>query len=320
MKIAYLILAHNNPRLLTRLVDELSSERASFFVHIDSKADISIFGELRARPGVHFCQQRRNGAWADFSLVQATLDMMELAMRHDPGFTRVVLLSGATLPVQPTWYIEDFFAARPDANFMESFPMPNDQYGKGIGRLTHYWLRRARPLLRVKWKLQDWINKYAPLRNYQAALGELKPMAGSQWWAITGHACAYVLAYVREHRRFVRFSHHVDCSDEFFFQTIMGNSPFAPTLAPSITYTNWRPGQMSPDTLKQFHLEHFAQPLVMNSANHNCPLPAGEVLFARKFDENPWEVIEALFATNRRKTRIAQETEAAQMPIAANSA
>jgi hypothetical protein len=301
MKIAYLILAHNNPRLLSRLVGELSSERASFFVHIDSKADIASFEALRAQPRVHFCERRVSGAWGDFSLVQATLDMMALAMRHDSGFTRVVLLSGSTLPVQPTGYIEDFFARQPDANFMEAFPMPNDDYGKSLGRLEHYWLRRARPLLRLKWSLQNLINKYAPLRDYRVALGELQPMAGSQWWAVTGRACHYMLDYAAEHRRFVRFCHHVDCSDEFFFQTILGNSHLAGTLAPSITYTNWRPNQMSPDTLKEFHLEHFAQPVVMNSANHNCPTPGGEVLFARKFDEEPWEVVEALFAANRRK-------------------
>lgn len=301
MKIAYLILAHNNPRLLSRLVSELSTEHADFFVHIDSKADISAFEALRSQPRVHFCERRNDGAWGDFSLVQATLDIMAMAMRHDSGFTRVVLLSGSTLPVQPTHYIEEFFSRQPDTNFMEAYAMPNETYGKSMGRLAHYWLRRAKPMLRVKWKLQDLINKYAPLRNYQAALGELQPLAGSQWWAITGRACHYMLDYVAEHRRFVRFSHHVDCSDEFFFQTILGNSHLADTLAPSITYTNWRPGQMSPDTLKDFHLEHFAQPLVMNSANHNCPTPAGEVLFARKFDEQPWETVEALFAINHRK-------------------
>jgi hypothetical protein len=317
MKIAYLILAHNNPKLLSRLVAELSGERASFFLHIDSKADIAQFAPLKSLPQVFFSQRRINGAWADFSLVQATLDMMDMAMRHDPGFTRVVLLSGSTLPVQPTWYIEDFFARQPQANFMEAFAMPNDRYGKGMGRLTHYWLRRARPLIRVKWKLQTLINKYAPPRDYQAALGELRPMAGSQWWAITGEACRYVLDYVREHQRFVHFSRHVDCPDEFFFQTILGNSRFAPTLEPSITYTNWRPGQMSPDTLIDFHLEHFAQPLVMNSVNHNCPLPGGEVLFARKFDEQPWNLVETLFANNRRKPRPAQAIPQ-ELQIAAN--
>ncbi|KAF1043031.1 MAG: hypothetical protein GAK35_02413 [Herbaspirillum frisingense] len=317
MKIAYLILAHNNPRLLSRLISELSTEQAHFFLHIDSKTDISAFDGLRALPRVHFCEQRINGAWADFSLVQATLNMMDMAVKQDADFSRVVLLSGSTLPVQPTRYIEDFFARMPKANFMEAFAMPNEEFGKTLGRLTHYWLRRSRPLIRMKWKAQTLINKYAPLRDYKAALGELEPMAGSQWWAITGEACRYVLDYTQAHARFVHFSHHVDCPDEFFFQTILGNSPFASTLEPSITYTNWRPGQMSPDTLKEFHLEHFAQPLVMNSVNHNCPLPGGEVLFARKFDEQPWDVVEALFAANHRKAQL-PPVVAEDFPIAAN--
>ncbi|MDR6738153.1 MULTISPECIES: beta-1,6-N-acetylglucosaminyltransferase [Herbaspirillum] len=303
MKIAYLILAHNNPRLLERLIAELSSERATFVLHIDSKADITQFERLRAMPRVLFCDKRINGAWGDFSLVQATLNMMELALQHEPQTGRVVLLSGSTLPVQPRSYIEDFFQRQADVNFMEAYPMPNEEYGKRIGRLAHYWVRRARPLMRYRWKLQDLIIRYAPLRDYRKALGELQPMAGSQWWAVTGEACRYMLDYHRQHPRLASFCKHVDCPDEFFFQTILGNSEHGKDLQPSITYTDWQPKRDSPETLTQSYLAHFAQPVVMASERHNCPLPGGEVLFARKFNEEPWQVVETLLENNQRKAQ-----------------
>ncbi|MFL9923672.1 beta-1,6-N-acetylglucosaminyltransferase [Herbaspirillum lusitanum] len=306
MKIAYLILAHNNAKLLGRLIEELSGEQNSFFLHIDLKADINAFAALRAYPNVHFCEQRVDGAWGDFSLVQGTLNVMQQAMQFDPEFERVVLLSGSTLPVQPSGYIEDFFAKNPESNYVEAYAMPNEQYGKSLGRLEHYWLRRTPPMLSYKWKAQDFIIAHAPRRNYKRAFGDMQPIAGSQWWAMTGKACQYVLDFVRDNQRFCRFCHHTDCADEFFFQTILWNSPFRASLLPSITYTDWKPGSSSPNTINEEHLRHFAQARVTSSVNCNSPLPQSEVLFARKFDEKPWGPIEQLLASNHRKSKPSQ--------------
>ncbi|MGC7969955.1 hypothetical protein ACP3WE_24320, partial [Salmonella enterica] len=86
------------------------------------------------------------------------------------------------------------------------------------------------------------------------------------------------LDYHRQHSRLASFCKHVDCPDEFFFQTILANSEHGKDLQPSITYTDWQPKRDSPETLTQSYLAHFAQPVVMASERHNCPLPGGEVL------------------------------------------
>jgi hypothetical protein len=43
MKIAYLILAHNNPGHLSRLTRALTAQNNAVFIHIDKKADIRPF-------------------------------------------------------------------------------------------------------------------------------------------------------------------------------------------------------------------------------------------------------------------------------------
>lgn len=219
---------------------------------------------------------------------------MRLATRDGALPDRLVLLSGATLPVQPVAYIHDFFRRHAELNFMDAFAMPNEQYGKSLGRLEHYWIRRSPPLHRYRWMLQDFINQWLPRRNFRRAFGALQPAAGSQWWAITGAACRSILDFVQAHPRFVRFCQHTDCPDEFFFQTILWNSAFRPTLRPCITYTNWVPGKMSPETISADYLPHFASAVVLNSPHNNSPLPPAEVLFARKFDEQPAALLDQL--------------------------
>jgi hypothetical protein len=43
MKTAYLILAHQQPRQVARLIQSLSSEWSYFFVHVDRKASLPAF-------------------------------------------------------------------------------------------------------------------------------------------------------------------------------------------------------------------------------------------------------------------------------------
>ena len=43
MKYAYLILAHNNPQQLERMLNMLQDPAAEFYIHVDKKSDIRTF-------------------------------------------------------------------------------------------------------------------------------------------------------------------------------------------------------------------------------------------------------------------------------------
>lgn len=290
MRIAYLILAHNNPAHLRRLIGRLRAPESRFFVHIDAKSDIAPFRAL-AGPDTTLCERRVNGTWGDISLVDATLEALRCAAAPgagiDGGFDYFVLLSGACYPLRTPADIADFLARHRGTEFIEAFPMPDPAYGKPIERLTRYWIRKGPPLARLRWPLQRLLNRFMPARDYRAALGAGADalVAGSQWWCLSAEAVALVLDHERAQPGLHRFCRLVDCPDEFFFQYLVWNSPLRARVSHSLTYTRWRAGGNGPELVDERDLAAFAADVIVDAEHNNSPGAKREVLFARKFDD-----------------------------------
>ena len=140
MKIAYLTIAHGNPKHLARLVAALSSSRADFFLHIDLKSDILPFAAIEGQ-AIRFSDTRISVYWEDYSIVEATLILLRSAFDSAKTFDRIVLLSGADFPVRTSAYIEEFFELNSDVECMNLVAMPCDAAGKPISRLNTYTFR-----------------------------------------------------------------------------------------------------------------------------------------------------------------------------------
>src|SRR4051794_14167084 len=95
MRIAYLILAHNNYAHLQRLIDALNEYDSGFYIHIDKKSELP---EIKG-DNIIFIENRVKVYWSTFSEVQATLNLMEKAIL-DTRNSYFVLLSGADYPVK----------------------------------------------------------------------------------------------------------------------------------------------------------------------------------------------------------------------------
>lgn len=295
MNIAYLILAHGNPRHLQRLVDALTSRTARFFIHVDRKADLSRFAALE-RPGVTFCDRRIHCAWGNRSLVDATNVLIDTTLASSSPFDYYVLLSGACYPIKSNRTIEAFLAASDGTEFIQTIPLPNAEYGKPIERLTRYFITRERPFARFKWAFQSWLHRVLPPRDYERRFGALRPVGGSQWWALTHDALVYARRFIDEHAALYDFCRHVDCPDELVFQTALWNSPFREKLGHCLTFTHWTPGKMGPDPIDERLLDHFRSPRVVDSEANNAPGEKREVLFARKFTDASAGVVSELDA------------------------
>jgi hypothetical protein len=291
-----LILAHNNPAHLQRLVGQLASAEVDFYVHIDRKSDLADFAAVR-HPRLQFCRKRSDCAWGDISLVDATLALVRQALAAARPYDYVILLSGACYPVQPAEYIADFLRRHQGAEFIEAFSLPNAAYGKPVERLSYYWIRKSRPLLGMKWRLQRLLNKTLPARDYHRGLLGAAPMVGSQWWALSHAALAHVCAFIDDRPGFYDFCKHVDCPDELVFQTILWNSPFKDKISHSLTYTDWLPNRTGPENIDAAYLPALRQAIVLDSARNNCPGEKREVLFARKFSDASQAVLDAIDAS-----------------------
>jgi hypothetical protein len=303
MRIAYLLLVHENPTHLVRLINRLRSQSACFFVHVDKKADFSDFSDILGST-VKFCSMRHDCAWGDISLVDATLTLLNTALEEDVEFDYFVLLSGSCYPVQPREYIENFFNLNRGKEFIEAFSLPNVECGKSISRVSRFWFKKNRPFLYFKWRFQEIFHLLPIFRDYERGLLGARPMAGSQWWALSRNAVNYVFEFLRANPKFYEFCMHVDCPDEFLFQTILWNSPFMPDMSHSLTYTHWLKGKGGPEVLGAMHLAALGSPIVLDSTQNNCPNEKREVLFARKFSASNEGLLNELDRLVERKREV----------------
>jgi hypothetical protein len=223
LRIAFLILAHGDAPQLVRLCRVLQPH--SVFIHIDAKASAFPLDSIAAMPNVTQATPSVKVHWGDFSVVEATLNLIKAARRNG-RFDRFVLLSGSCYLAKPIAALEALFLQNPRREWITL-----TQINRG-SRLFNMIGRRWRmsPVVGhvgVDSKLRSGWNKTSKLlgRNLEREI-HTKPYFGSQWWALTDDCIAMVLEFVKSHPSFVRAYKTVYAPDEHFFHTIIGNSDF----------------------------------------------------------------------------------------------
>lgn len=305
MKIAYLILAHNNPGHLRRLIRALREDWTSFYIHIDRKAPQGMFDDLRAEPQTHFIAERVSACWGGYSLVQATLNLMTAAMAGDPPPDRLVLLSGADYPIRSNRQIREFFDGS-TTEHIGLMKMPSPDGRKPLARLETLYFEAARGAYmptRVLFTQTNRLLEGRYKRNYRPVLGGLQPYAGSQWWAMTQRAVRYILDdFIPSHPRLVRFYKRSLIPDEMFFHTILGNSPFRENIARNVTYADWSKGfSRNPAPITEDHVARFADPAFELDDVEG----RGPCFFARKFSEGDAALLDRIDAWRSRTSAAA---------------
>ncbi len=246
MKIAYLLIVHNNAELLARTIRKLDSGNAWFFVHVDRKSDLVEFEKALYHPEgkVVFTKRRRSIFWMGYSMVDATFELMTLAREtgSDAGvrFDYHVLLSGADYPLKSAVEIEATLARSSPRNFLmywnlhdlpdwlhkvEQFHYLDSKWHNQRGGPVFFG-RVSMPFYRIE-RIRRLAHRLLPKRRLP--LGMI-PYGGSQWWMLTADAVDYVLDHVRAHPSIPRFFQFAHSPDELTFQTILMNSPFRDTI------------------------------------------------------------------------------------------
>src|ERR1035438_6268489 len=101
-KTAFLVLAHQHPQMLARLLKRLEHPEAIAVVHIDRRIDLKPFlAALGNR--AHFLDDQARVAvhWCGFSMVSAILNLIRTALTLMPHAERLVRLSGVDYPLLP---------------------------------------------------------------------------------------------------------------------------------------------------------------------------------------------------------------------------
>lgn len=264
-KIAHLILAHNHPVQLTRLINRLTHPDADIYIHLDGKADIASFSSLSSLPNVHFIKKRVKVYWGAYSIVQATINGFAEILATKKHYGHINLLSGNDYPIKSTRQIHKFFDHHPGNIFMEYETTDSDWWRSVQTRVTNYHFTDLH--FAGNYQLSVIVSKLLPKRTPPKGL-EL--VGRSQWLTITPQSAQYVVDHLRNNPKTHRFFKLSWGSDEIAIQTILYNSPFKDKIINNnYRYIDWSEQKASPKTLTMADADKLT--------NSPC-------LFARKFD------------------------------------
>lgn len=284
---AYLILVHNQPKLLQVLIDMIDDERNDIFIHVDVKADLRLFSDIHAESSrITYTKKRVKISWSEYSMVEAEYVLLETAKRTAP-YSYYHLLSGSDLPLKNQDYIHNLFDnVYRGEEFVGFCDGTNKTY-----RTKYYWY-----FVRYMRSGTSSSTLFSRLREYgirmQKRLGvsrnkQVSFLWGPQWFSITDELCEYLIAKRKTVRRLYRMTMN---PDESFVQTIVSDSPFIEKVhdrrhdddnASCMRLIDWNkePNISSPHTWTRQDWKEII---------------ASDMLFARKFSEKDMDFVYCL--------------------------
>ena len=286
----YLILAHKNPLQLGRMIERLDDGASKFFIHLDAKTPIEPFAACLGGGHIRFIEPRERCVWGDFSIVRATIHLMEAASKEQGIF---ILMSGQDYPIQSQGYINAFLESNKGFDFIEIEPLEEKWKPKMVkDKLEHYHilhseerghsncyapfahcsvfqkLRTLTHLLKGRLSLKNF-RLLCSLPKRVAPFG--RQYAGSQFWAFSERTFYVMLHYIREHKvALEEYYKYTSSPDEIYFHSVLMHLVAKDStikLKEQITYVNY-----------------FRKNNVFITEDSDKLTSAKGKLFARKFD------------------------------------
>ena len=285
MKHAYLILAHNEPELLSLLIERLDDARNDIYIHFDRK--LTVLPDVKTRhAGLYILKDRVDVRWADVSMLEAEYKLFHAVVDSGCQYSHHHLISGVDLPLKNQDYIHSFFAQHYGKEFIGLHQRPMNSRAD---RALHYWhpfarsFRGSGAIYEVKR-----IFRFLAVRS-QVLLGirrntRIPFHKGGQWVSITRELVDYLLE--QEERALTIFAHTFG-ADEYFIPTLIWGTPFIERLFDAtdesrgaMRYIGWRDdGQL---------IDFTPQDLPA--------LQQTEYIFARKFNSRDRGFLQELLA------------------------
>ena len=251
-KITFIILAHENADHVADLASLLTEwdPHANAVIHYDANSPSGQFERLKARtaasPRIHLVGDRLKCGWGNFSLVDAVVRALRVIRREKIDCDRVMLISGACMPIRPLAELSRFLDRHPKMEFIEAYDS-NWMVGglrKERYQYWHFFNHQTHPrLFNGHFQLQ---RMFWPKRRFPRAL---EPRFGSQWWCLNWALCEKILDYIQKHPMVYFFFSTTWIPDEMFFQT----------MAFKFTHTD----NLARRNLTFFHFNDWGKPIVL---------------------------------------------------------
>jgi hypothetical protein len=272
------------------MIERLDDGASKFFIHLDAKTPIEPFAACLEGAHICFIEPRERCVWGDFSIVRATIHLMEAASKEQGVF---ILMSGQDYPIQSQGYINAFLENNKGFDFIEVEPLEEKWKPKMVkDKLEHYHILHSEE--------RGHSNCYAPFahcsvfqkvrtlthllkgrlsrKNFRLLCSLPKRVApferqyaGSQFWAFSERTFYAVLNYIREHKAALEeYYKYTSSPDEIYFHSVLMDLVAKDStikLKEQITYVNY-----------------FRKNNVFITEDFDKLTSAKGKLFARKFD------------------------------------
>lgn len=273
MKHAYLILAHNEFDVLSRLVQALDDKRNDIYIHIDKR--VKELPQLTAtKSKLVLLPNRIKTYWGDSSLMKAEFLLLQAA--HDSDrYAYYHIVSGVHFPLKSQDACHLFFDAHYPKSLLQMMETSHEEISYKLGRY-HFFVPSLAPQGTVKatianllWRALLLLQKPFPTRNITGCQEK-----ASQWCSLSDQVAEYIISHRKE--ALSRFS-HTFCCDEFFIPSLLQASKLVSAPTPELLYVRFQ--RYSPRLLT---LDDY--PDIMTSG---C-------LFARKFGKQSLPLIDEI--------------------------
>lgn len=222
MNHAFLLMAHDDPELLARILKRLKAPNHFFYLNIDEKTGDEyiprLMGLLGERRDFQVFIYRKRLNWGGYSIVDCELSLMREAMKTEIPFDYFHLLSGHDYPCVNNLEFDRFFEENRGRSYMH---FDSDEE-------VAEWRKKKYPDRVMPWYLFDQM-KGGRLRRYcermlnkfvkRKQIPEL--YAGWQWFSWHRTLIKYVLDYEKKNPAYFRRFHFTKCSDEVVFHTLL---------------------------------------------------------------------------------------------------
>lgn len=269
-KIAFLLLAHKDAARVAAQARALTAHGDCVAIHFDARASRAEWERLRlataAMAGVVLARRRRCG-WGEWSLVQASLDLVMLARARFRDITHYYLISGDCYPTKARGAVEAYLTKHTGRDFIEA----QDFFESG-------WIKTG--IKRERLVYRHLFNERTQKRLFywslalQERLGLARPLPrgltiriGSQWWLLRAATVERMVTFLRQRPDIARFFRTTWIPDETFFQTVVAH------LVP--------PGEVTGFPPTHLMFSDYGIPVVFYQ-DHADYLRGQDKLFARK--------------------------------------
>lgn len=223
-KIAFIVLCHKDPAGVIAQAERLTAAGDCMAIHFDARASAADFARICAaladNPNVAIVQRRQKCGWGAWSLVQATLEAIAVALKAFPRASHFYMLSGDCMAIKSAKYAHDFLDAA-DVDYIESFDYFSSDWiktGMKEDRLIYRHFFNERTQKRLFYTSYG-IQKRLGLAR--AVPADIQMMIGSQWWCLRRRTVEWVMDFVRARPDVMRFFRTTWIPDETFFQTLV---------------------------------------------------------------------------------------------------